>query len=452
LAFTLACAPLLAACSTRAYAGISFAPGAAEPDLQSLARQARSGDKQAQLQLGIRYEEGRGVPVDLARAERLYFQAATQRSPRRTVAYVATPGGARSSIVLGSPGALEYSGNGEALVRWHRLFLASEPAGHAAVASAAGAAAPDQPLHGDDPESARANAVAMFAYDPIFPGLLRADPDWRTAIAGATGYHFLDDRSIGDSFLYLLDRNGPADPGSSPSPVAAAALCRDGLAGSDWSQPRVRLFILCLARFGATSPDAYRQQFPAARRALDRYPPSRAGESQDAARDRILLLRAAQYCRCAPGAEGLPAEAARDVLRAGADGDVPAFANLLLAFLESGEAGTWAEPGTREALVLSAREVTRRLRNYSAGSRDRFMELTCAQLGLPYDDCRRSYYAGVLLPPRLILIVSEFALAAPGAARCAAVRRRAAEIEHELLFRPTVARQLAQFADVQCAN
>jgi hypothetical protein len=55
--------------------GISFASGAADPELQALARRAQSGDKQAQLELGIRYEEGRGLPVDLERAERLYRTA-----------------------------------------------------------------------------------------------------------------------------------------------------------------------------------------------------------------------------------------------------------------------------------------------------------------------------------------------------------------------------------------
>jgi hypothetical protein len=56
--------------------GISFVPGADTRDLQELARRAQAGDKQAQLDLGIAYEEGRGVAVDLKRAERLYRTAA----------------------------------------------------------------------------------------------------------------------------------------------------------------------------------------------------------------------------------------------------------------------------------------------------------------------------------------------------------------------------------------
>ena len=67
---------LLAGCTRSGFAGISFAPGAAEPELQQLAQRAAAGSKPALLELGIRYEEGRGVPVDLPRAARLYGQAA----------------------------------------------------------------------------------------------------------------------------------------------------------------------------------------------------------------------------------------------------------------------------------------------------------------------------------------------------------------------------------------
>lgn len=68
----------LTGCASTSYLGIPLAAGAADPALQDLARSARSGDKHAQLELGIRYEEGRGVAVDLTRAERLYRSAALQ--------------------------------------------------------------------------------------------------------------------------------------------------------------------------------------------------------------------------------------------------------------------------------------------------------------------------------------------------------------------------------------
>jgi hypothetical protein len=57
--------------------GISFAPGAAANDLQELARRAQAGEKRAQLDLGIAYEEGRGLSKDSKRARNLYRMAAT---------------------------------------------------------------------------------------------------------------------------------------------------------------------------------------------------------------------------------------------------------------------------------------------------------------------------------------------------------------------------------------
>jgi hypothetical protein len=49
------------------------------PDLPlvTLANMARAGSKQARLELGIRFEEGRGLARDLKRARSLYRQAAT---------------------------------------------------------------------------------------------------------------------------------------------------------------------------------------------------------------------------------------------------------------------------------------------------------------------------------------------------------------------------------------
>lgn len=78
-AVTLVSVALFAAggCSApTSYMGISLAPGATAPELQGLARSAHAGDKQAQLQLGIAYEEGRGVARDMGRARKLYALAA----------------------------------------------------------------------------------------------------------------------------------------------------------------------------------------------------------------------------------------------------------------------------------------------------------------------------------------------------------------------------------------
>lgn len=79
---------LLACAAPRSYEGVSFAPDAAPAEIQALARAAAAGNKQAQLDLGIRYEEGNGVPRDLKRAERLYRRAASDTGG---TTYVYTP-------------------------------------------------------------------------------------------------------------------------------------------------------------------------------------------------------------------------------------------------------------------------------------------------------------------------------------------------------------------------
>lgn len=71
---------LSTACASQSYMGISLMPGQAPSELQDLAQRACSGDKQAQLDLGIRYEKGIGVPNSSARALRLYRQAASDSS------------------------------------------------------------------------------------------------------------------------------------------------------------------------------------------------------------------------------------------------------------------------------------------------------------------------------------------------------------------------------------
>lgn len=69
--------PLAACAAPSAYMGVSLTPGAADPAIQALARQAMSGDKHAQLALGIAYEEGKGLPADPKKARKLYRAAAT---------------------------------------------------------------------------------------------------------------------------------------------------------------------------------------------------------------------------------------------------------------------------------------------------------------------------------------------------------------------------------------
>lgn len=77
IALVLPICLVLVGCATRtSYMGIGFAQSRPETQLQSLARRAQAGDKQAQLALGYRFEAGFGVPLDIKRARKLYRLAA----------------------------------------------------------------------------------------------------------------------------------------------------------------------------------------------------------------------------------------------------------------------------------------------------------------------------------------------------------------------------------------
>jgi len=87
------------ACASSDYMGLSMAPGAALPEVQALARRAQAGDKQAQLDLGIRFEEGKGVQQDKKRAMRLYRKAA-QTSGGTMWVYMPSPGNGAPARVI----------------------------------------------------------------------------------------------------------------------------------------------------------------------------------------------------------------------------------------------------------------------------------------------------------------------------------------------------------------
>ncbi len=70
----------VAGCAARDYAGISLVDGAADRTVQALARRALGGDRAAQLELGLRFEQGRGVERDPARACAIYNERPSRAS------------------------------------------------------------------------------------------------------------------------------------------------------------------------------------------------------------------------------------------------------------------------------------------------------------------------------------------------------------------------------------
>jgi hypothetical protein len=115
----LCAGPFLFGC-TDSYAGISLVPGAADPEIQAIARDARAGDKRAQLRIGILYEEGVKLPRDESRAEALYASAA---APSGATLYVYTPpvGRSDSGRVVALPHGSKRPGLMEAAVRLQQL-------------------------------------------------------------------------------------------------------------------------------------------------------------------------------------------------------------------------------------------------------------------------------------------------------------------------------------------
>lgn len=121
-AAALLCA--LSGCATTgSYAGVPLGPGAADPELQSLARRAEAGDKHAQLELGIRYEEGRGVPENLERAKSLYRAASSDGGGSQFAYSPGTAGGRGQWVVFDAGGA--GAGLAEASLRLYAIDPAS---------------------------------------------------------------------------------------------------------------------------------------------------------------------------------------------------------------------------------------------------------------------------------------------------------------------------------------
>ncbi|WP_432814189.1 hypothetical protein [Sphingorhabdus sp.] len=108
LSALLAAAMLLSGCASQQYMGVSLKPGGADPAVQALAARASTGDKQAQLDLGIRFEEGAGVARDLAAAKKLYRQAASDSGGTMWVYTPPVGNGTSGRVVPAQSGPKQY--------------------------------------------------------------------------------------------------------------------------------------------------------------------------------------------------------------------------------------------------------------------------------------------------------------------------------------------------------
>ena len=95
----LAAALLLSGCASQQYMGVSLKPGGADPAVQALAARASAGDKQAQLDLGIRFLNGQGMASDERRACDLFRLSASDTRGQLWI-YTPSPGGGAPAQVL----------------------------------------------------------------------------------------------------------------------------------------------------------------------------------------------------------------------------------------------------------------------------------------------------------------------------------------------------------------
>ena len=109
---------MLAGCAHRASCAAIAGHASATPAALECA--AASGDKFAQLELGIRYETGEGVPRDLRRAERFYARAARDE-PRSRYVYSAPVGDERYGRLIPISDGTAAPGLAEAQERLSRL-------------------------------------------------------------------------------------------------------------------------------------------------------------------------------------------------------------------------------------------------------------------------------------------------------------------------------------------
>jgi hypothetical protein len=107
-------------CASNSYMGISYAPGAADASLQALAAKAQAGDKQAQLDLGVKLEEGRGVAPDRNKARRLYRLASADSGGTKWI-YIPPVGNGTSGRVTPVNMGERQSGLKEAKERLERI-------------------------------------------------------------------------------------------------------------------------------------------------------------------------------------------------------------------------------------------------------------------------------------------------------------------------------------------
>jgi hypothetical protein len=96
--------PLIAAafalhgCATHSHAALFDVGFGASAELQALSTRAAAGDKWAQYELGLLFEQGQGVPANRGRAMQLYALAGRDDPGKMTIYVPSSKSGGKSSL------------------------------------------------------------------------------------------------------------------------------------------------------------------------------------------------------------------------------------------------------------------------------------------------------------------------------------------------------------------
>lgn len=474
----LTCVSLsLSACAS-SYAGIPLAAGTADPELQSLARRAQAGDAKAQLELGIRYEEGRGVPADRSRARRLYFAAASESSGKRISIYLPRKGGGGN--VRHFPAARKLSGPPEAILRWHRLAYETGPRPDPRSSGASAAPMPSRatpipaiPIESkprissfdDSWEDAAIEEYAAlnFGRHPIFQPLKSGSKDWRSSIVLADPITVLSPFTARQSLALLVEQGPPAQIGREFDEARATALCESHLSRPPADSADLRLLGICLLNRPSTAATAFPAAAAQARRLLLERETGLDLPYLTAASDVVFLYRvanrlglsgpAADLAALLPGVGRRVAAAARECKSRPCSVDRDYLlrradflrAQMMLAMVEKPRAAHLLK-AERDWLETFARPIAN-----DPTFQGTVVEAVCSPLGLASDECRRRYSFEPGLDQYVARTVATFVASEhPANARCKLLDSRIDAIEDELTHREDLAEMLDGFLGSRC--
>jgi hypothetical protein len=273
--------------SSNSYMGINVGPNAPASSITELARLAQAGEKQAQLELGISYDKGRGVARDLLRAEQLYALAA-EDSHQTTWVYMAAPGGSRGR--LRRRARVIADGLPDAAVRLGRLRNLNQ-----AVSLQHPIIVDDNSRYSDDVLASR---LRMHGFRTLFGGLAH-ERDWRVGILISDQGDLMTRQSLDDTLLFLmLSPEWPETAGQTIDPDLAQAFCRRVLEATPRDIASLRRGIVCIAGFPELAREGLgrlRDGFVALEPAGHASITAQAGQH---AQNAALFYRALRHCQC----------------------------------------------------------------------------------------------------------------------------------------------------------